>query len=79
MRAAAEDGDALAFKLPHDKVGGVARDARVGKALEVGVGDRVAVHALREVPEARAEDQAHAHGLLARVPADMGGELLSVP
>jgi hypothetical protein len=77
--AAPEDGDAASLQVSHDEVGAVARDAGMGEAVEVAVGNGGSVDRLREVAEARAEDQAHAHRFLARVGADVGGEGVSVP
>jgi hypothetical protein len=76
MGAAAEDGDALAFELAHDEVGAVARDAGVGEARQVGIGDGVAVDALRQMAEAGAEDEAHRTGAFRPgMRADPGGEV----
>ena len=61
MLPRAKDGDAHPFQRADHKVGVVARDAGMGKARKVAVGDRHAIHRPGQMAKARAKDQAKAN------------------
>ena len=62
MLARAEDGDADPFEIADHEVWVMPRHPDMGKAGQVGIGHRDALHRSGEVPEARAKDQAQVDG-----------------
>jgi hypothetical protein len=74
MLSRAEDRDADAFKRADMQVRVVARDADMREAGQVGVGNRHALHLMRDMAEAGAEDQPQGHGFGTGAGADLVGK-----